>query len=86
MLDLPGMASPHVLDDVMARVSEVLSASPAKDIEKNLRAALAALFSRLDLVTREEFDVQMALLENARERLAQLEARLAQLEKNTPAA
>lgn len=80
------MTNPHVFDDVMARVSEVLAASPAKDIEKNLRAALGALFGRLDLVTREDFDVQMALLENARERLAQLEARLAQLEKNHPAA
>ncbi len=80
------MVTPHVFDDVMARVSEVLAASPAKDLEKNLRAALGAFFSRLDLVTREEFDVQMALLENARERLAQLEARLAELDKNRPAA
>ncbi len=70
----------------MARVSEVLAASPAKDLEKNLRAALGAFFSRLDLVTREEFDVQVALLENARERLAQLEARLAALDKDRPTA
>ncbi len=80
------MASPHVFDDVMARVSEVLAASPAKDIEKNLRAALGALFNRLDLVTREDFDVQIALLENARERLTQLEAHLTELEKKPPTA
>ncbi len=79
------MVTPHVFEDIMARVSEVLAASPAKDLEKNLRAALGAFFNRLDLVTREEFDVQMALLENARERLAQLEARLAELDKDRPA-
>ncbi len=79
------MVTPHVFDDFMARVSEVLAASPAKDMEKNLRAALGAFFSRLDLVTREEFDVQRALLENARERLARLEARMAELDKDRPA-
>ena len=80
------MVTPHVFDDVMARVSEVLAASPAKDLEKNLRAALGAFFSRLDLVTREDFDVQRALLENARQRLSQLEARIAELDKDRPAA
>ncbi len=80
------MVTPHVFDDVLARISEVLAASPAKDLEKNLRAALGAFFSRLDLVTREEFDVQVALLENARERLAQLEARLAAPDKDRPTA
>ena len=79
------MATSNFFDDLSARISEVLAASPAKDLEKNLRATLAAFFSRLDLVTREEFDVQAALLERARERLAQLEARLAELEKKPPA-
>jgi len=78
------MATPHIFEDISARISEVLAASPAKDVEKNLRATLTAFFSRLDLVTREEFDVQAALLERARERLARLEARLAELEKAHP--
>ena len=78
------MATPHIFEDISARISEVLAASPAKDLEKNLRATLTAFFSRLDLVTREEFDVQAALLERARERLARLEARLAELEKAPP--
>lgn len=78
------MQTPHFFEDFSARVSEVLAASPARDVEKNLRAALGAFFSRLDLVTREEFDVQAALLERARERLAQIEARIAELEKRGP--
>jgi BMFP domain-containing protein YqiC len=69
------------LNDVTARISQVLAASPAKDLEKNLRATLSAFFSRLDLVTREEFDVQAQLLERARTRMAELEARLAELER-----
>ncbi len=84
VLDFGLMATPHLFEDISARLSEVLAASPAKDLEKNLRAALAAFFSRLDLVSREEFDVQASLLERARERLAQLEARLAELEKARP--
>jgi len=78
------MATSNLFDDISARISEILAASPAKDLEKNLRATLTAFFSRLDLVTREEFDVQVALLERARERLAQLEARIAELEKKPP--
>ena len=75
------MATFNFFDELAARVSEVMAASPAKDIEKNMRAMLASFFSRLDLVTREEFDVQVQLLERARERLVQLEARLAELER-----
>jgi hypothetical protein len=50
------------------------------DLEKNARALLAGAFSRLDLVTREEFDAQARLLARTREQLEQLEARVAQLE------
>jgi BMFP domain-containing protein YqiC len=49
-----------------------------------MRATLAAGFARLDLVTREEFDVQAAVLTRTREKLAALELRLAALEKHTP--
>ena len=75
------MATFNFFDELAARISEVMAASPAKDIEKNMRAMLASFFSRLDLVTREEFDVQVQLLERARERLVQLEARLAEIER-----
>ncbi|OFV90654.1 MAG: phosphoheptose isomerase [Acidobacteria bacterium RIFCSPLOWO2_02_FULL_61_28] len=75
------MAQNRIFDDISARVSEVLAKSPAKDIEKNLRGMLSSAFSRLDLVTREEFDVQAKVLARTREKLVALEARVAALEE-----
>jgi hypothetical protein len=74
------MLNPNILDEISRRLSEMVAATPAKDVEKNARAMLASLFSRLDLVTREEFDVQREVLARARERLAVLESRVSQLE------
>lgn len=74
------MQIPEFLEELNRRMAEILAQSPAKDIEKNLRAMMTATFSRLDLVTREEFDVQVQLLGRAREKLTELEARLAELE------
>ena len=68
------------LDELNKKVSELITASPAKDIEKNLRALLSSAFSRLDLVTREEFDIQQEVLGRTREKLQQMEARVAELE------
>ncbi len=79
------MVDQKLFDEFGARIKEVLAASPVHDIEKNLRAMLAATFARLDLVTREEFDVQSEVLARTREKLAQLEARLAELEKKREA-
>ncbi len=76
------MINQRLLDELGAKVREVLANSPARDIEKNLRAMLAATFARFDLVTREEFDVQSELLALTREKLAQLETKLAELEKH----
>jgi hypothetical protein len=67
-------------EDIDRRVREVFAQSPAADLEKNLRALLASFFARLDLVTREEFDVQRQVLLRTREKLAQLEAQIAELE------
>jgi BMFP domain-containing protein YqiC len=75
------MAQQNLFDDINARIREVLASSPARDIEKNMRAMLAAAFSKLDLVTREEFDVQSEVLARTREKLEVLEARVAALEK-----
>ena len=71
-----------LLDDLNRRVKELVDASPAKDIEKNMRAMMSSAFSRLDLVTREEFDIQQEVLKRTREKLQALEARLAEIEKN----
>jgi hypothetical protein len=69
-----------LLDELSRRMNDLISATPAKDIEKNLRALLSSTFSRLDLVTREEFDVQLEVLRRTREKLHQMEARVAELE------
>ena len=69
-----------LLDELIRRVKDLIAASPAKDIEKNLRALLSSAFARLDLVTREEFDVQQEVLRHTREKLQQMEARVAELE------
>jgi len=75
------MPTNRLFEDINARVSEAIANSPAKDIEKNVRAMLSGAFSRLDLVTREEFDVQVKVLARTREKLIALEARIAELEK-----
>ena len=72
-----------IASEMAAKVSEVLAMTPARDVEKNLKASLAAWLSRLDLVTREEFDVQAQVLARTREKLQELEARLASLESGT---
>ena len=74
------MLNPKSIDEISARISEMIAASPAKDIEKNARALLASAFARLDLVTREDFDLQVAMLARTREKLTALEARIATLE------
>jgi BMFP domain-containing protein YqiC len=68
------------LDDLAARIGKAVESSPAKDIEKNVKAMLASGLSRLDVVSREEFDTQAAVLAKTREKLEQLEARVAELE------
>ena len=73
--------SEKILDDIDRRMREVFAQSPAADLEKNLRALLSSFFARLDLVTREEFDVQRQVLLRTREKLAALEAQIAELER-----
>ena len=80
------MTTPRLFDEIGARLSELAASSPAKDIEKNVKALMASGFSRLDLVTREEFEVQGALLERALDKLAELERRIAALEAGTASA
>ncbi len=68
------------LEDLAARIGKAVESGPAKDIEKNVRAVLQSGLSRLDLVTREEFDTQARVLAKTREKLERLETRVAQLE------
>ena len=78
------MLDPKVIDEFARRIAE--SVPPGlrtlqQDMEKNFRAAMQAAFARMDLVTREEFDIQSQLLARTREKLNALEARVAELEK-----
>jgi len=74
------MPQTRIFDDLSARISEFLAASPAKDVEKNLQALLSAAFAKLDLATRAELEVQAKVLARSREKLTELEARVAELE------
>jgi len=74
------MLDPKLLEEFSARISALFANTPAADFEKNLRALLTAQFAKLDLVTREDFEIQKALLTRAQERLAALEQRLAELD------
>lgn len=67
-------------NDLQGKINQAIESSPAKDIEKNVKAMMTQGFSRLDLVTREEFDIQNQVLAKTRARLEAMEARLAELE------
>jgi BMFP domain-containing protein YqiC len=69
-----------LLDEINDKLRAVLAQSPAADVERNLRAILGATLTRLDLVSREEFDVQREVLVRTRARLAELEKQVAALE------
>lgn len=74
------MLGQKLFEELSNKISETIAASPAKDVEKNIKSLMSSTFSRMDLVTREEFDVQQEVLARTREKLTQLEARLARLE------
>jgi BMFP domain-containing protein YqiC len=69
-----------LLGELAARLAALAADNPAKDLEKNIRGMLASAFTRLDLVSREEYDVQAQVLARAREKLGALEKRVAELE------
>ena len=74
------------LSELSARLAEFAAANPAKDLEKNFRGLLSSAFTRLELVSREEYDVQVEVLARAREKLAALEKRVVELEARAPSA
>jgi BMFP domain-containing protein YqiC len=74
---------PRFIDDLARRLSAAVPPSVAalrRDLEENFKAVLQSALTRLDLVSRQEFDVQSGVLLRTREKLEALEARLAQLE------
>jgi BMFP domain-containing protein YqiC len=74
------MTKPNFFEDMQAKIQEAIDKSPAKDVQKNVKAMMTQGFSRLDLVTREEFDIQTQVLTKTRAKLEALELRVAELE------
>lgn len=74
------MVKVESLDDLARRIGRLVESSPARDVEKNVKALLQSGLQRLDLVSREEFDLQAQVLLRSREKLEALEARVAELE------
>ena len=74
------MIGQKLFEEVSAKIGETIANSPAKDVEKNVKAMLGSAFNKMDLVTREEFDIQQQVLIKTRTKLVELEERLARLE------
>ena len=71
----------RVATEMQNKVGEAIRNSPAKDLEKNVRTMMTQGFQKLDLVTRDEFDLQAKVLAKTREKLTALEAKVADIEK-----
>lgn len=74
------MNKASLLNELQSKIGQLMQQSPAADLEKNLKALMSQGFAKLDLLTREEFDVQTEVLARTRAKLEQLEARVAELE------
>lgn len=74
------MVNVQFFEDLSIKIRSMVKDTPAGDLEKNLRALLQGAFTKLELVSREEFDVQADVLRHTREKLDLLETKLAQLE------
>lgn len=74
------MLAKQIFEELASKLGETIANSPAKDVEKNAKALFTSALSKMDLVTREEFDVQQQVLIKTRTKLSEVEARLAALE------
>lgn len=71
----------NVFEEMQSKISQLLKNSPAADIERNIKELVAQALRKMDLVTREDFELQRELLQRTREKLETLEQRVAELEK-----
>jgi len=74
------MLNSQVLNDLSNKIKEIVKKSPFEDVDKNIHALIQGAFTKMELVSREEFDVQAEVLRNTREQLIACEERLAELE------
>ena len=74
------MFDTNKMNEMSNKIKDVVNSSPLADMEKNINALLKSMFTKMELVTREEFAVQAEVLRNTRQKLDLLEAKLAELE------
>lgn len=74
------MLKPDTISEISNKIKEMVSSTPLSDLEKNIHALFQGAFTKMELVSREEFDVQAEVLLKTREKLIQLELKLAELE------
>jgi Uncharacterized protein conserved in bacteria len=84
MRSTPFLPNAKTIEMFADKLGSLIRQSPAADIEANLKAGVTAMLGRLDVVSREEFDVQTEVLARTREKLGALETRLAELERQVP--
>jgi len=74
------MLNNEKLSELSNKIREIVRDSPLPDIEKNIDALLKSMFTKMELVTREEFDVQTEVLKRTRQKLEELEKKLSEIE------
>ena len=74
------MLNNEILNEISNKIREIVKDSPLPDIEKNIDALLKGMFTKMELVTREEFDVQTEVLKRTRQKLEELEKKLFEIE------
>ena len=74
------MFSADKINEISNKINEMIKSSPLADVEKNINALIKGAFTKMELVSREEFDVQAEVLRNTREKLVLLEKKLTELE------
>ena len=74
------MLNNEKLNEISNKIRELMKDSPLPDIERNIDALLKGMFTKMELVTREEFDVQTEVLKRTRQKLEELEKKLSEIE------
>jgi BMFP domain-containing protein YqiC len=74
------MLNNEKLKEISNKIREIVKDSPLPDLEKNIDALLKSMFTKMELVTREEFDVQTEVLKRTRQKLEELEKKLSEIE------
>ncbi|CAM8401612.1 accessory factor UbiK family protein [Candidatus Methylopumilus universalis] len=74
------MLNNEKLNEISNKIREIVKDSPLPDIEKNIDALFKSMFTKMELVTREEFDVQTEVLKRTRQKLEELEKKLSEIE------